>query len=163
MDERDKKPADIPGVVAPPPLILLAAVVLAWVLDYILPMAWLPAAGLANPLTWLGAAMMAGSLALAIWSIRLFRAARTNPEPWKPSKAIVASGPYRFTRNPMYLGMVLFLLGLSLAAGQEWGVVLTPVLWLAYDRLVVAREEKYLTKKFGAEYEALRTRTRRWL
>jgi protein-S-isoprenylcysteine O-methyltransferase Ste14 len=154
---------DNPGLIMPPPLMLLIALLLAAGLDIVLPIAVLPAPGLGNALGWLGAIIALAALAMEAWAVMTFRAAHTNPEPWKPTLTIVNTGPYRFTRNPMYIGMTALQLGLSLVFSLEWGVVLTPLLWLAYDRLVVAREEAYLTRKFGASYQALLEQTRRWL
>ena len=76
---------------------------------------------------------------MATSGVQTFKRANTNVDPFQPALKLVTAGPYRFTRNPMYLGMVLFLLGTSLVFALEWGLLLTPVLWLAYDRLVVAR------------------------
>lgn len=111
----------------------------------------------------IGVLLAVGGIWLAAVARRLFEREGTNVVPTQPALKIVTSGPYRFTRNPMYLGMVLALLGVSLVFSLEWGVIATPVLWLALDRLIVVREEAYLRRKFGPEYETLLKRTRRWL
>lgn len=151
-----------PGLPVPPPVLLLLALVAAIALD------WAPLHFLAPPVGFnlqviAGVLLTAGSLWLTITAARLFEREGTNVLPTRPALKVVTSGPYRFTRNPMYLGMVLFLLGISLVFSLEWGIILTPVLWFAYDRIIVAREETYLTAKFGADYRALLSRTRRWL
>ncbi|MCZ0736614.1 methyltransferase family protein [Phreatobacter sp. AB_2022a] len=154
--------ADNPGLPVLPPVLpavtLLAAVALDWLPPHILA----PAIGL-NGQVLLGLALAAAGLWCAASAASLFRRAGTNIVPTQPTLTIVTGGPYRFTRNPMYLGMVLMVLGASLVFSLEWGIILTPVLWLALDRLIVAREEAYLAAKFGADYEALLARTRRWL
>lgn len=151
-----------PGLPVPPPVLLLLALAVTMALD------WAPLHFLAPPVGFnlqviAGVLLAAGSLWLIITAARLFEQEGTNVLPTRPALKVVTSGPYRFTRNPMYLGMVLFLLGLSLVFSLEWGIILTPALWFAYDRIIVAREETYLTAKFGADYRALLSQTRRWL
>lgn len=146
----------------PPPLLLLATLVVAIALD------WIPLQFLALPVGFnlqviIGVLLIAGSVWLLGSAMRIFRREGTNVIPTLPALKVVTGGPYRFTRNPMYLGMVLFLLGISLVFSLEWGIILTPVLWLAFDRLIVVREEAYLTGKFGPDYKALLDKTRRWL
>lgn len=151
-----------PQLPLPPPVILLIALMLAIGTD------WLPPQFLAAPVGFnlqvlAGIALIAGSLWLVVIAARTFKREGTNVIPTRPALKVVSTGPYRFTRNPMYLSMVAMLLGLSLVFSLEWGILLTPVLWLAYDRLIVAREERYLSAKFGADYQALLQQTRRWL
>ncbi|GLQ55079.1 methyltransferase family protein [Devosia nitrariae] len=153
---------DNPQLPVLPPVLLLGAVAVAIVLD------WTPLRFLSPPVGFnlqvlAGLVLTAGGFWLA-WSARaLFEREGTNVIPTQPTLKVVTSGPYRYTRNPMYLGMVIVLLGLSLVFSLEWGAILTPVLWLVLDRMIVAREEAYLSRKFGAEYQALLARTRRWL
>ncbi|WP_299640221.1 isoprenylcysteine carboxylmethyltransferase family protein [Devosia sp.] len=154
--------ADNPQLPVLPPVLPAAAIVAAIVLD------WLPLHFLAPPVGFnlqviVGVVLTALGIWLGASASRLFQREGTNVIPTQPTTRIVTSGPYRFTRNPMYLGMVLVVLGISLIFSLEWGVILTPVLWLALDRLIVVREEAYLRRKFGASYEALLTRTRRWI
>jgi protein-S-isoprenylcysteine O-methyltransferase Ste14 len=110
-----------------------------------------------------GAIIAVGGVMLSVRGAIEFRRAGTNVNPFQPALKIVSNGPYRFTRNPMYLGMVVFMVGFSLLLSLEWGLILTPVLWLAFDQLVVVREEAYLDRKFGQPYRELLARTRRWL
>ena len=150
-----------PQLPLPPPILMAIALVVATILD------WAPPRFLAPPLDFnpqviVGVLLVAGSLLLVITAVRTFRREGTNVVPTRPALKIVTSGPYRVTRNPMYLSMVLFMLGISLMFALEWGVILTPILWLGYDRLIVAREEAYLTAKFGSAYQALLKKTRRW-
>jgi len=154
---------DNPQVPVLPPLLPLAALVLAIILDWLLPLQFLAAPVGFNLQVIIGVLLVAGGIWLAATARRLFEREGTNVIPTQPALKIVTSGPYRFTRNPMYLGMVLALLGVSLVFSLEWGVIATPVLWLALDRLIVVREEAYLRRKFGPTYEALLNRTRRWL
>lgn len=154
--------ADNPQLPVPPPLLPLAALVAAIILDWLLPLQFLGPIGF-NLQVIVGVLLTAAGVGLAVTATRLFTREGTNVIPTQPATKVVTSGPYRFTRNPMYLGMVLSLLGVSLVFSLEWGVILTPVLWLALDRLIVVREEAYLRRKFGASYEALLNRTRRWL
>lgn len=151
-----------PQLPLPPPVMVLGALVVAIILD------WVPLEFLAPPVGFnlqvvVGALLVAASLWLLLGAVRTFHREGTNVVPTRPALKIVTDGPYRFTRNPMYLGMVLFLLGISLVFSLEWGVILTPILWIGYDRLIVAREEAYLSAKFGTDYQALLKQTRRWL
>jgi len=145
-----------------PPLVPLTALILAIVLD------WLPLRFMAGPVGF-NLQVIAGVVLLlvGIWldtsAVRLFFREGTNPMPTQPALKVVTTGPYRFTRNPMYLGMVAILLGLSLIFSLEWGVIFTPIVWIIMDRVIVLREEAYLNRKFGPHYQALLTQTRRWL
>jgi protein-S-isoprenylcysteine O-methyltransferase Ste14 len=154
---------DTPGLIMPPPFFLLIALGLAVVLDWTTGPSFLAAAGFDSLQSWIGLAVLLVAICLAVTGFRTFTRAGTNVDPFQPALKLVTSGPYRFTRNPMYLGMVLFLVGASLMFSIEWGLLLTPPLWLAYDRLVVAREEAYLSRKFGEPYRAYLGRTRRWI
>jgi protein-S-isoprenylcysteine O-methyltransferase Ste14 len=150
---------DRPKVVARPPLLFLAALVLAVALDA----AWPAPLGL-------GAAAMAGGIALGMagaalvaWAAVNFRRAGTNLPTWKPTTAIVATGPYRFTRNPIYVGLGLILAGIGLAADNGWVLAsLLPVFAVLHVG-VVKREEAYLSAKFGEVYRSYQERVRRWL
>lgn len=112
---------------------------------------------------WLGAALFAAGLAVMLWGARTFSAAGTTIKPFERTHQLVAAGPYRFTRNPMYLGMVAMLLGAALALG-------TPGPWLAALALAltlhfrfIRNEERALAASLGAPYEDYRRRVRRWL
>ncbi|MGZ8377219.1 MAG: methyltransferase family protein [Gemmatirosa sp.] len=152
---------DNPGVIAPPPLLFLGMLAIAWAVE-----TWvrrLPT-GLPRAVRLAVAALLlAAGAALIVGALRRFRAARTNPEPWKPSTAVVASGVYRHTRNPMYVGMTLVYLALAL--GLDGGVALLLVVpLLALVRWgVIAREERYMEAKFGDDYRRYRASVRRWL
>jgi protein-S-isoprenylcysteine O-methyltransferase Ste14 len=81
----------------------------------------------------------------------------------RPSSALVVSGPYRFTRNPMYLGMTLMTVAIALWLNTWWVIVLLVPALLVIQRFVIAREERYLHRRFGAEYDAYTRQVRRWL
>ncbi len=152
-------PADAPGVIAPPPLIYLAGLAVGFVLEALLPSASVP-----DALRWLaGGGLLVGGLALARSFFTTFRRARTPVSPYEATKAIVVTGPYRVSRNPAYLAMALIYVGIVLLAGALWALVpLVPVL-IVIDRGVIAREERYLERKFGERYLSYKARTRRWL
>lgn len=148
---------DHAGVIAPPPLIALAAIGAGLLAHWLLPLA------LPGWASWPGWALLGCGIALAIWAERRFKAAGTPAMPWKPTQAISTDGPYRFTRNPMYLGLLSAQLGTGLALANGWVVLATAATFVALQYGVVLREERYLSAKFGAEYDAYRARVRRWL
>jgi protein-S-isoprenylcysteine O-methyltransferase Ste14 len=111
----------------------------------------------------LGAAGLGLSVALAAPSLGLFVRARTSPIPVKPATALVTSGPYRFTRNPMYLGMVFAYAGLALWSGVVAALLVLPLVVVVVDRYVIAREERYLERAFGDQYRQYKVHVRRWL
>ena len=95
--------------------------------------------------------------------IAAFTRAKTNISPYQPTKAIVTSGPYRFTRNPAYMGFTMIVSGVAVMAEALWVfAALVPTIALI-DRAVIAREERYLESKFGDEYLSYKRRVRRWL
>ena len=154
---------DTPRLMMPPPIFLAIAAVAALILDWIIPLQFLATPSVTTLQSWVGFAIAAAGVALAVTGASEFNRVGTNVNPFQPALRLVTTGPYRFTRNPMYLGMTLFLFGFSLMLSLEWGVILTPLLWLAFDRLVVAREEAYLSEKFGEPYRDFLRRTRRWI
>jgi protein-S-isoprenylcysteine O-methyltransferase Ste14 len=106
---------------------------------------------------------------LGVWfglggsALFLFRRAGTTPNPTKPTTAIVVRGPYRFTRNPMYVGLVALYLSLAIFVNSLWLVALLPAVIALVQQQVIVREEAYLEAKFGDEYRAYKGRVRRWL
>ena len=154
-------PDDHANVAFFPPLGFAAVLVAIIALDWLLPLRVPDAA--ASVLRGVGLALCVIAAVLAVSAIFAFRRAGTYVEPHKPTLKIVTDGVYRFSRNPMYIGLVAFFLGLGLSFGNLWVLPGTAILWFALDRGVVAREERYLERKFGDEYRALLARTRRWL
>jgi len=143
---------DTAGVIAPPPLLGLAAIVLGLLLDWIAP-AYL----LSVMLSWgtrllLGLELIAAGVALVYAAQKAFRAAHTHVEPWKPSTALVTTGIFAWLRNPMYVGGMAILVGLAVLLASDWMVVMTVLAGLVLHFGVVKREERYLQAKFGEAY-----------
>jgi protein-S-isoprenylcysteine O-methyltransferase Ste14 len=110
-----------------------------------------------------GAALAVCGFVLIAMGTSRFVAAGTNIPPNLPTTALVVDGIYGRTRNPLYLGTILVYLGLSVAAGSLWAILLVvPLLWVI-NVGVIAREERYLERKFGDAYRAYKVRVRRWV
>jgi protein-S-isoprenylcysteine O-methyltransferase Ste14 len=152
--------ADTAQVLVRPPLAWGLAVVAGLALDRLAPLPFLPA-GL--PRGWLGAMVFVLALGLFAWAIATMTGAGSNVPTNLPTTAIVETGPYRFTRNPIYLGMFLGLIGLSIAFDNLWLLIMLAPFALVIRYGVVAREEAYLEGKFGDGYRGYRSRVRRWL
>lgn len=150
---------DTAGVVAPPPLIFVSGLALGWLLDRLR----------SRPPTgrgWrnlLSGALVGGGGALSAWAFTTMRRAHTSPEPWHPTSAIVAHGPFRYTRNPIYLGFTLIYLGLSAWRNSLATLLVLPGVLVVMQRGVIDREERYLERKFGHAYTEYKGRVRRWL
>jgi len=150
---------DNPGVKVPPPLFYAAAVVVGYLLDRQWPLPIAPAS-LARIA---GVVVGIGGVALSVAGVRQFRRAKTSLVPIRPAAAFVVSGPYRFTRNPMYVGLALVTIGLALLLTTWWPIVLLAPTLAAVQFFVIQREERYLRRRFGADYDAYTRRVRRWL
>jgi protein-S-isoprenylcysteine O-methyltransferase Ste14 len=150
---------DTAGVIAPPPLIFLSALVIGFGLDLVIGTGSLPWIA-ALPL---GAALIITGVGLMGSFLEAFRRARTPIDPYTPTAAIVTDGPYRRTRNPAYLGMALTYAGIAIASNALWVLVPLPIAIAIIDRGVIAREERYLERKFGTPYVDYKRRVRRWI
>ena len=129
-------------------------------LDWLYQLPFLPAS---IPRIWVGGAIFAAGFALAIWAIGTFSRAGTRVETVEPTTAVVASGPYGFTRNPIYIGMFLGQIGLAIGFNSLWILATLAAFCLVVRYGVIAREEAYLERKFGAVYLDYKSRVRRWL
>jgi protein-S-isoprenylcysteine O-methyltransferase Ste14 len=150
---------DSAGVIGPPPLIYLGALGIGLGLDAVIGTGSLPSA-VAIPVG--TAAILAGVGLLASFR-EAFRRAQTPIDPWAPTKTIVTDGPFRLTRNPAYLGMALTYAGIAVVANAPWALIPLPVTIAVIDRGVIAREERYLERKFGKPYAEYKRRVRRWI
>jgi protein-S-isoprenylcysteine O-methyltransferase Ste14 len=145
-----------------PPLIPLTAILAGYLLQWSWPLS--PGAEPALTLRLgVGGAVAGAGVLLVLWPATLFGRSGQNPNPRYPTPSMVTGGPYRFTRNPMYLGMVLFCVGLAVGGWNPWTLLLTPVCAFLLQRLAIEPEERYLEQKFGDEYRDYRKRVRRWL
>jgi protein-S-isoprenylcysteine O-methyltransferase Ste14 len=156
----DSSPANA-GVHFPPPLLYVAGIVAGWLADRAHP---LPITG--HPSALRSALVIAfglGWLALFAPAWSGFLRKRTTIIPNRPAAALVTSGVYRLTRNPMYVSLVLLYLAVTLALDSWWPLAFLPLVVLAVDRLVIRREERYLAHAFPGEYDEYRRRVRRWL
>lgn len=159
LRSRMSAPADAEDlrVIAPPPLLFAAGLALGAALDRALPLAAPPR------IPWAGIVLAAAGLGLILWAGATFRAAKTTVLPYGRATFLVPGGPYRFSRNPMYLGMGAIYAGLALATGGVWAYLLLPLVLVTLHRGVIAREERHLEARFGEAYLAYKARVRRWL
>ncbi|MBB5660194.1 methyltransferase family protein [Brevundimonas halotolerans] len=160
---------DHPNVAVPPPLIYFAFLGLGWALDRYGVQIGLPSGedislGLGTELRrGLALALILGGLLLDGMAAGLFRRLGTAVEPWKPSTALATDGPYRFSRNPIYVGFALTYAGLAIAMDSPIALLMLIPCLVVIDWAIIRKEEAYLARTFGAEYEAYRNRVRRWL
>ena len=153
---------DYADVVVKPPILFAGAVLLGCLLSWTVPLG--PGLGSANTRALaVGGGFALIGFALMALSVRQFRQAGTSIIPGEPSTVLLESGPYRFTRNPIYIGFVIFYFGLAIMLTSAWMLVLLIPVLIILQRGVVEREEAYLQAKFGGAYRKYQTRVPRWL
>ena len=152
--------ADTSNVIIRPPIALAIAIVAGLAADWVYPWRFVPAS---VPHAVIGGGLMAAGFALAIFAIVTMLKTGTRVETHKPSTTIVAAGPYRLSRNPIYIGMFLVEAGLAVVLDDLWLLIMLVPFWLVIRYGVIAREEAYLERKFGEAYLGYKSRTRRWL
>lgn len=147
---------EVAGVIAPPALIALVAVAAAEAMRF----------GYAWPLgvpRWAGVPLLLAGMGLLWWAHEQFVKSRTPAAPWRASRFLVLGGPYRWTRNPMYIAGLVVVAGVGLLRANAWYLAMLLPAWGVLHWGVVRREERYLLKRFGAQYQRLLDTTRRWL
>jgi protein-S-isoprenylcysteine O-methyltransferase Ste14 len=159
MSDDARGTPDNPGVIAPPPLIYAGALLVGLLANRLSPIPFLPRA-LSRALGW---PLVFSGLAIGTLGLREMKRAGTNVDPREPTTAIVTGGPYRFTRNPLYLSMTLIYGGITARANALPAALLLPLVLHLMRRGVMEREERYLERKFGEEYLGYKARVRRWI
>jgi protein-S-isoprenylcysteine O-methyltransferase Ste14 len=145
----------------PVPWVFVLAYLVGAAMEWIYPARIGRAANVGIPIA--GGVLFVIGAVIAGWGQLLFRRVRTTTVPGERSAALVTGGPYRATRNPMYVGLVLAYLGEAGMLNQLWPLVLLPLVVAYLDRRVIPLEEARLTDAFGARYEEYRARVRRWI
>jgi protein-S-isoprenylcysteine O-methyltransferase Ste14 len=148
-----------PRIWIAPPWILGIPFVAGMALQWFVPLR-LPLRGVALALGLLCAFPAA---AILIAASRSFRRKGTSMLPARRSRALITGGPFRVTRNPLYLGLVLLYAGVCLAAGAGWPLLFLPIVVALLHWIVIRPEEAYLESRFGDDYRAYRARVRRWV
>jgi protein-S-isoprenylcysteine O-methyltransferase Ste14 len=150
---------DRPGVPIAPPLLFALLILASLALEWLVPTSFAH-----GSLRWvLGVLLSVAGIALSAGGFITQKRAGTDPFPYHPSTRIVAHGPYRFSRNPMYFGFALLTVGLAILVDSAWMLLALPIGLVLIDRFVITREERYLERKFGEEYLNYKRSVRRWI
>ncbi len=151
-------PPDHPDLPIKPPFIFVGALLFGLLVDWFKPMP-------ARPDRWggLGIIFCGIAVGLCAWAWLTLKRHRTDVRPWKPTTKIVTDGPYALTRNPIYLGFALLQVGIGLWSDKLAVLLMAVPAIAATNNWVIAREESYLFRKFGQEYERYLTQARRWM
>lgn len=150
---------DSSDVIALPPSIYLSGLAAGVVLHWLKSVPFLPE----NLTLLLGVALIVISIVLVVTAMCAFAEAKTNIDVRKPTTSIIATGPYRFSRNPIYLSMALLVLGIAVLVNALWILITLVSVLLVIRFRVIAREENYPTRKFGEEYLQYKSKVRRWM
>ena len=150
---------DHPGVLIFPPLLFLICVAVGLIAHFVCPYRF----GFGWWLRGSGIALVAAAIAFASWGRRTMQSAGTNINPGMPALAVVSSGPFAFTRNPLYLSLLVMFSGIGFAAASPAFLVLVVPFFLVLHFGVVVREERYMDAKFGDDYRGYKGRVRRWI
>ncbi|HVA55471.1 MAG TPA: isoprenylcysteine carboxylmethyltransferase family protein [Gammaproteobacteria bacterium] len=158
----DSTQQDSTSIRFPPPFYYLIGLAVGWGIHWLYPIKLSKPERLliiyALGIIWI----LLGSL-LAGWALLTFRQAGTSPNPTRATIALALQGPYTLSRNPMYLGVAMVCVGISLLSNMLWPLLSVPVVMVIMDRIVIREEERYLEAKFGDEYRQYKKRVRRWI
>lgn len=152
---------DSPNVKIPPPLLYASVFVAAIFIQKAAPLSVSFFKSEAVKIT--GYFLIAISIITSVVCLRKFFLSKNTIITIKPASSLQTDGIYRFTRNPMYVGLMFLYLGLTCLLGNWYNLILLPLLVLIIQQYVIVREEKYLLRRFGAEYADYRSKVRRWL
>ena len=150
---------DSSGVRIHPPVLMLFHLGLAFLLGWLIPLPLLSTTGTRIA----GWVIVAAGFAFAFGALGELIRAHTSPDPHTPTTKVVTWGPYRFSRNPIYVGFSSLVIGVPLGLGNYWGILVLPLMIYLFQRWIIFREEVYLEKKFQQEYLDYKARVRRWL
>ncbi|MCC6598590.1 MAG: isoprenylcysteine carboxylmethyltransferase family protein [Alphaproteobacteria bacterium] len=157
MDEISEEVKDAPKIIMLPPVLVLlhicAGLTLNWVFHGRMGHGW----------GWIGICMLGAAFFIIKQAKDAFEEAGTNVPPNQPALAIVTGGPFKYSRNPMYLSFMIGTAGLALLAGAPWMLLVLFPLFYLLDQRVIVPEEEYLTAKFGAVYTDYKETVRRWI
>ena len=156
MPMEDARGADVRVL---PPLLYAVPLLVMWLVGLIQPLT-IPGR---PAITWAGWLLLLAGVGISGWGVLTFRRHNTTIIPHHAVATVVTKGPYRFSRNPMYVGMTVAYVAASLLIGSWWPLFALPLIVVAVGHLVIAREESYLRRRFGSEYEDFSSRVRRWL
>ncbi len=151
-----------PAIRVPPPIFFAAGFGVAWLLHRRLEF-FIDGTGAGATQTALGSALLAAGLLVMATGIVTFVRARTTVVPDRAARQLVTWGPYRWSRNPMYVGLTIAYVGLSLVTNLAWPLVVLPAVLVTIRFAVIAREEQYLRAAFGDAYRDYQRRVRRWI
>ena len=156
---KSERSKDSPDVISCPPMVFLSALVAGLLLYLLIPSPQFSSASLRIT----GMLMAFAGTMIDVWGVCAFRRAGTHVRPSRPVTALVTCGPFRYTRNPFYIGQTIIYLGLTLFVGSLWPLVtLVPALAVVHWR-IVRREEQFLESRFGEDYRAYKARVNRWI
>ena len=153
---------DRPSSIPWPPILFLSAFVIAYVLGSYFPLPWLPNT-ISEGLLAVGVMAIVGGFALDIYALRTLKAHHTTFSPTKAADKLVTSGPYKLSRNPIYLGNTLIGFGLGIALANPWFFIMTLIAAFATNFLQIVPEEKHLAQRFGKQWRAYSKKARRWI
>ena len=147
----------------PPPILIVACLIAGWGLDWCRSWLILPATHWVGPRVALAGALILLGLGLNGYCAWQFKRANTRIEPWRATSSIITQGPYRYSRNPIYLGFAIAAAGIALVFNSCWMLLSAlAFVWIA-NKFVIEKEENYLERKFGESYSNYRQTTRRWV
>jgi protein-S-isoprenylcysteine O-methyltransferase Ste14 len=155
-------PQDRPNRIPWPPIIYLAVVAAGLIAEVNYPLPW--ASGWTTTvLQYLGALLGIGAIGIDLIAVQTFRDHQTTILPHRGASNLITSGPFAWSRNPIYVGNTLLVLAAGLFFGKLWLVLLAPVAGMITQKLAIEREEKHLAEKFGAAWREYAAKVRRWV
>ena len=150
---------DSPHVLIPPPLLYLLGLAVGFILHLLAPRSVVP-----RPLAYvLAIVFLVAGIWLGSWARSHLKRRGTPVDPRRPTTALVTDGPYRYSRNPLYLRVTLLYLGFAFLVNDVWFLAVLPVVLIVLYFGIISREERYLEAKFGDDYRAYKANVRRWL
>lgn len=147
------------GALAPPPVLFAAALAIGLIVELVVQPPSLPQV----PRIIVASVLLLSGLAISLWFIGTFRRVHTPIDLSKPTTSLVTGGPFALTRNPGYVGLAAIYAGLACLLDASWALILLLPTLVLVDRAVIAREERYLERRFGQPYLDYKARVRRWL
>ncbi|HUP63306.1 MAG TPA: isoprenylcysteine carboxylmethyltransferase family protein [Thermoanaerobaculia bacterium] len=147
--------------IVPPPVLFLLCLIAGAIVHRRRPLELAPYPFVAGVMV--GCVLLSIAAIIGGWALRDMRSHRTPIEPWEDPRQLVTSGPFRVTRNPLYVTLVTVLLAIAVMVNSLWLIASAALLVILLDRIIIVREEAILGRTFGVDYDDYKRRVRRWI